>query len=105
MSEDRIAQLTEILAMNPTDSFARYALGMEYSNAGKVDAAVTEFKTLLQHNPNYVNAYFMAAQALTGANRTAEAKDLLRDGISVAQRANNRHAESEMQALLDELGA
>ena len=105
MPDDRVAQLTEILSLNPADSFARYALGMEYSNAGKVDAAVAEFKTLLQQTPNYVNAYFMAAQALAGAQRTDEATKLLRDGIATAQRTNNRHAESEMQALLDELAA
>jgi thioredoxin-like negative regulator of GroEL len=103
MSDDRISQLKEILQLNPTDSFARYALGMEYSNSQQVDAAVAEFQTLLQHNPNYVNAYFMAAQALAGAQRNEEAIGLLREGISTAQRTNNRHAESEMQALLDEL--
>ena len=103
MSDDRISQLKEILTLNPADSFARYALGMEYSNSGQVDTAVAEFKTLLQHNPSYVNAYFMAAQALAGAQRNKEAIDLLRDGIATAQRTNNRHAESEMQELLDEL--
>jgi thioredoxin-like negative regulator of GroEL len=103
MAEDRISQLKEILTVNPADSFARYALGMEYSNSGQVDTAVAEFKTLLHHNPNYVNAYFMAAQALTGAQRNQEAIDLLRDGIATAQRTNNRHAESEMQELLNSI--
>lgn len=103
MAEDRISQLKEILTVNPADSFARYALGMEYSNSGQVDTAVSEFKTLLQHNPNYVNAYFMAAQALAGAQRNEEAIQLLRDGIATAQRTNNRHAESEMQELLNSI--
>jgi thioredoxin-like negative regulator of GroEL len=50
-----------------------------------------------------VNAYFMAAQALAGAQRNQEAIDLLRDGIATAQRTNNRHAESEMQELLNSI--
>ena len=103
MAEDRITQFKDILTVNPADSFARYALGMEYSNSGQVDTAVAEFKTLLQHNPNYVNAYFMAAQALAGAQRNQEAIGLLRDGIATAQRINNRHAESEMQELLNSI--
>jgi len=36
---DRIALLTEVLAQNPTDAFARYGLALEYSNSGEVDRA------------------------------------------------------------------
>ena len=100
---DRIAGLLEILTANPDDTFARYALGMEYSQAGRVDDAVSEFRTLIGKQPDYANAYFMAAQALAAAERVAEAKQLLQEGITAANRARNQHAASEMQAMLDEL--
>jgi cytochrome c-type biogenesis protein CcmH/NrfG len=99
----RIAMLKEILAQAPADVLARYALGMEYSGAGEVEAAVAEFRTLLEHKPDYANAYFMAAQTLAKAERKDEAKQWLQDGITAAQRAGNRHAQSEMQGMLDEL--
>lgn len=101
---DRIAMLTEILAANPEDSFARYGLAMEYSKAGQVDQALTEFKTLIEKNPDYTPAYFMAAQTLATAGRTEEAKRMLVDGISSARRTGNTHAQSEMTAMLEELG-
>ena len=100
---DRIAHLLEILAANPDDTFARYALGMEYSRAGRVDDAVSEFRTLTDKQPDYANAYFMAAQALAGVDRVPEAKSLLQEGVAAANRARNQHAASEMQAMLDEL--
>ena len=100
---DRIAMLTEILAANPEDSFARYGLAMEYSKAGQVDQALTEFKTLIEKNPDYTPAYFMAAQTLATAGRTEEAKRMLVDGISSARRTGNTHAQSEMTAMLEEL--
>jgi tetratricopeptide (TPR) repeat protein len=100
---DRIANLLEILETNPDDTFARYALGMEYSRTGRVDDAVSEFRTLIGKQPDYANAYFMAAQALAGAERVPEAKQLLQEGITAANRARNQHAASEMQAMLDEL--
>jgi cytochrome c-type biogenesis protein CcmH/NrfG len=104
MSEPtRVSMLQEILEQDPTNTLARYALGMEYSGAGNVDAAVAEFSALLQHKPDYANAYFMAAQALAKAERKVEAKQWLSNGIAAANRANNRHAASEMQAMLDEL--
>jgi thioredoxin-like negative regulator of GroEL len=101
---DRIAMLTEILAANPEDSFARYGLAQEYSNTGQIDQAVKEFKTLLEKNPDYTAAYFMAAQALVKDDRTNEAKRMLVDGVSSARRTGNTHAQSEMTAMLEELG-
>ena len=101
---DRIALLTEILTANPEDSFARYGLALEYSKAGQTEQALAEFKTLIEKNPDYTPAYFMAAQTLAGASRTGEAKRMLVDGIASAVRTGNKHAQSEMTAMLEELG-
>jgi thioredoxin-like negative regulator of GroEL len=100
---DRIAMLTEILAANPEDAFARYGLALEYSNSGKVDQAIAEFATLIAKNPDYTPAYFMAAQTLAKADRNDEAKRMLVDGVSSARRTGNTHAQSEMTAMLEEL--
>jgi cytochrome c-type biogenesis protein CcmH/NrfG len=100
---DRIAMLKEILAQNPNDAFARYGLAMEYSNAGDVEGALMEFETLLKANPDYTAGYFMAAQALVRADRAAEAKAMLKEGIASARRTGNSHAQSEMESLLGEL--
>jgi thioredoxin-like negative regulator of GroEL len=101
---DRIAMLREVLAANPEDSFARYGLAMEHSKAGQIEPALQEFTTLIAKNPDYTPAYFMAAQALASASRIDEAKRWLVDGISSARRTGNNHAQSEMTAMLEELG-
>ena len=103
--ESRVAALKEILVANPDDTFARYALGMEYSSAGETDAAVAEFHRLIASNPDYTNAYFMAAQTLARAERNEEAKAMLEQGMDCARRTRNQHALSEMEAMLDELVA
>src|ERR1700731_3378484 len=100
---DRFAMLSEILTANPEDSFARYGLAQEYSNAGKIDQALLEFKMLIEKNPDYTPAYFMAAQTLAKAERISEAKRMLVDGISPARRTGNTHAQSEMTAMLEDL--
>ena len=97
---DRVAMLNDILTQNPKDEFARYGLAMEYSKAGKVDEALEEFWKLLAVNPYYTAAYFMAAQALAGAQRVEEAKRMLSEGIACAKRSGNSHAQSEMEAML-----
>ncbi len=100
---DKIAMLSEILKANPADSFARYGLAMEYLSQENPEKALEEFAATTQHNPDYVPAYQMSGQTLAKLHRTEEAKQRLQDGLAAAQRTGNRHAASEMSALLDEL--
>ena len=102
---DRIAMLIEILAANPQDSFARYGLALEYCKAGRLEQALAQFKILIEKNPDYTPGYFMAAQALAGASRIPEAKKMLVEGVASARRTGNTHAQGEMTAMLEELGA
>ena len=95
--------LTEVLSQNPADAFARYGLAMEYSNQGDIAKSLEEFGKLLSTHPDYPAGYFMAAQTLMKEDRSEEAKTMLTDGIAAAKRTNNSHAQSEMQAMLDEL--
>jgi tetratricopeptide (TPR) repeat protein len=100
---DKIAALSEILTADPANAFARYGLAMEHNTQGETDLALTEFATLIQHNPDYVPGYQMSAQTLAKLGRTDEAVARLKEGLAAAQRTNNAHAASEMQALLDDL--
>jgi predicted Zn-dependent protease len=102
---DKIAALTEILTADPNNAFARYGLAMEHNTQGNTDQALTEFTTLIHHQPDYVPAYQMSAQTLAKLGRNDEAIARLKEGLAAAQRTNNAHATSEMQALLDDLRA
>jgi predicted Zn-dependent protease len=100
---DKIAPLTEILQADPTNAFARYGLAMEHISLGNTDTALTEFATLIHHNPDYVPAYQMSAQTLAKLGRTDEALDRLHHGIAAANRTHNQHALAEMEDLREEL--
>jgi tetratricopeptide (TPR) repeat protein len=101
---NRLDLLTQFLEQNPGDAFARYGLAMEHSRLGQTEAALEQFNKLLELHPDYTNGYFMAAQTLERAGRTAEAKKMLETGVAAAQRTGNKHAVSEMSAMLEELG-
>ena len=103
MDMDKIATLSEVLEQNPTDAFARYALAMAFVSEGRADDALREFALTLEHNPDYVPAYQMSAQAMLKLGRVDEARSRLANGLVVAQRAHNARASSEMQAMLDEI--
>jgi len=100
----RLEMLKEHLAEYPNDPFGRYGLAIEYANSGDHGAALTEFATLLKHNPDYTAGYFMAAQTLAKVGKTEEAREMLTRGIASAERTNNTHAKSEMEGMLAELG-
>ena len=100
---NKIAGLKEILALDPKSSFARYGMAMELVKLGDTAAALKEFDTLVANDPDYTAGYFMAAQTLAKEGRNPEAVDRLKAGINCAARTGNRHALSEMQAMLDEL--
>ncbi len=100
---DKIAALREILASDPKNSFARYGIAMELVSCKETAAALEEFTTLLANDPDYTAGYFMSAQTLSGAGRTAEATEMLKAGIACAGRVGNSHALNEMQTMLDEL--
>jgi thioredoxin-like negative regulator of GroEL len=100
---EKAAMLQQILAANPGDSFARYGLAMDYAGRNDLESSLREFATLLRNNPAYTAGYFMAAQTLVRAGRVEDARQHLERGIASARREGNSHAETEMQAMLDQV--
>ena len=101
MSTTRLETLLRMLAENPSDSFLRYGLAMEYRNADNLEAAVAEFRLLIASDPDYGSAYFHGGQTLERMGRLEEARELYRKGIEVTTRKGDLHARNEMQAALD----
>jgi predicted Zn-dependent protease len=100
---ERAEMLKQVLEQNPNDAFARYGLAMEYWRAGEIEAALAEFRKLLELHPDYVAGYQMAGQMLSAAGRGEEARQMLESGIASAARIGNKHAQEEMQGLLADL--
>jgi tetratricopeptide (TPR) repeat protein len=101
LSSPRIEILKQLLAQDPTSSFARYGLAMEFVKSGALEDAVSEFEAILNADPAYSAAYFHGGQTLEKLGRLDEARDFYRRGIGAT---HDPHARSEMQAALDILG-
>ena len=105
MSDARIAKLNEFLSKDPTDSFARYALALEYAGRGDVPRAVSMLEALLQDDPVYIPAYQQLGYAYEKLDRREDAVAMFQRGIQAAAKAGDHHAQGEMQEALDELTA
>jgi Tfp pilus assembly protein PilF len=92
-----------MVSQNPADAFARYGLAMEFVKGGELANAVSEFRTLLEHNPDYAAAYFHGGQILEKMGEVEQARELYEKGVEVTTRTGDQHARSELQAALDML--
>lgn len=97
---DKISALSEILTQDPSNSFARYGLAMEYIGQGNTDAGLREFDLLRDYHPDYVPGHQMAAQTLLKLGRTEEARERVEAGIAAARKTGNQHALSELSNML-----
>jgi Tfp pilus assembly protein PilF len=104
MTSTRLEALKGMVAQQPTVSFLRYGLAMEYRNAGDLEAAALEFRALLGVDPDYSAAYFHGGQTLERLGRVEEARDLYQTGIEVTTRKGDLHTRDEIRAALDMLG-
>ncbi len=104
MPENRLDILKNLVAQNPSDSFARYGLAMAYASTGDYGQAVEEYGKLIGLNPKYVAAYYHGGQALEKLGRTDEARDIYRRGIVTSTEIGDQHTRSELEAALDLLG-
>jgi tetratricopeptide (TPR) repeat protein len=103
MPANRMEVLKSMLAQNPRDSFARYGLAMEHANQGDLETAVTEYRALLEFNPDYAAAYFHGGQALEKLGRVDDAREMYQKGIDTTSRTGDQHTKSELEAALEML--
>jgi Tfp pilus assembly protein PilF len=105
MATNRVDILKQMVEQDPTNSFARYGLAMEYAHTGDLQRAATEFESLMAVDENYTAAYYHAGQALEKLGRVDEARSVYEKGIEVATRKGDLHTRSEIEAALNLLPA
>jgi Tfp pilus assembly protein PilF len=93
---DRIDQLKEFLANDPSDSFIRYALAQEYLKRGQMYQAKEAFETLQSDDPSYVGLYYHLGKLYEELDQGEQAIATYEAGIQVAKKATDFHALSEL---------
>ncbi len=99
--KSRRAVLEEFVAANPSDPFARYGLALDCVNSGDTARASEHFRQLLATHPEYVPGYYHFGQLLLRLGQTEQARKTFSDGVAVARKAGDAHAQSELQAALE----
>jgi Tfp pilus assembly protein PilF len=99
----RRQQLEAMLADDPDDDFLNYALALELAAEGQTAGAVERLRGQIARSPGYVPAYLKCGQFLQQVGDVASARQVLRQGMAIAEKSGDLHAAGEMQELLNNL--
>ena len=100
---ERMEKLQRLLDDDPSDSFARYALALEFLGRKDVERAMELLRETIERDPAYVPAYQMLGHQCLQRGADDEARSVLERGIAVARSSGEMHAATEMQDDLDML--
>ncbi len=96
----RLLFLEDLVEKGKADSFARYALALEYKSLGRIDDALAAFGALKAADPKYVPQYLMCGTMLLDAGRNEDARTWLQEGLMVARAAGDTKAAGEISDAL-----
>ena len=99
----RRESLLKFLEQDPSDSFTRYAIALEFISEGNTFEGERYLRQTIERDEEYIPAYHQLGQLYAREERNDEAIKAYTDGIAAAIRQGDAHARSEMQQELDEL--
>lgn len=103
MNSERIDSLKKVLETDPNDTFARYAIGLEYLSANEPDEAKNIFDEIIALDPNYVAVYYQLGKTYELLGDKSSAKKIYEKGIYVAASQSDEHTKNELELALNEL--
>lgn len=96
MNEERVNQLKKFLSEAPNDPFVKYALALEFIEE-QPEQSEKYFRDLLDHHPDYLPAYFHAADLFVDLEEYDEAKITYEKGIELSRKQKDQKTLAELQ--------
>jgi tetratricopeptide (TPR) repeat protein len=97
----RIEKLHSFLQANPNDCFLLHALALENMKLNQINDAIAIFYKVLGIDEKYIGSYYHLGKCLEETNKTNEAIDVYKKGVSIAQAIGDRHSAGELQGALE----
>ncbi len=99
----RLELLKRYLQEDPTDSFLRYALALEFIKLNETNQAYQQLEKLLNDDPDYLAAYYIAGKTAEGLGQNSNALNWYSKGIEVAKMQKDQHTLNELSGAKDSM--
>ena len=99
----RLEQFRQIVDLDPDDSFSHFGYASALYDAGRYPEAIDEFRAAIRLKPDYSAAYRELGKALEKTEMPANAIQVYREGIPIAERNGDLQTLKEMQVFLKRL--
>jgi tetratricopeptide (TPR) repeat protein len=99
----KLQQLLALMVEDPSDPFLKYVYALELEKAGQLEEAVAAMNNLILLHPDYLAAFYQAGRLLQIRGESESAVKVLKGGIDLARKQNNRHTLAELNFLLTEI--
>lgn len=97
---DRKALLLDVLRENPNDTFARYALALEY-NKEELPGKARELLELLRvEHPDYLPTYYQLGKLIETEGDEEKALSVYREGLQLAIKQHDLKTRSELEEAI-----
>jgi len=103
MSSSRLELLQKIVEKDPTDSFSKYAIGLEYCSLKDFENARDVFEELKNSDPSYHASYYQLGKVYEQLGDEHMAKKIYEQGIFITTAQGELHAKSELEQAINEL--
>ena len=100
MERDRLEFVTSMYRKNPTDSFLAFAAAVEHQMAGNRKRAIEICESIIEEDPNYVDAYYKLGKMFENSNRIEKAKTAYKAGKIIASKSKNEKSIGELTEAL-----
>lgn len=95
-----IDQLKRFLEFDPSDSFTRFALALEYIKTGELQSALDLFVYIRSNDPGYTGVYYHLGKLYEQLGMNGEAAITYKTGIAMAAEKQDFQAEKELREAL-----
>ncbi len=100
---EKMKTLARNIKVNPSDSFSKFALALEFLKQDEVKRAKLLFEDVYKNDPEYVGVYYHLGKLCERLELTDRAKKIYREGIKIAKQQKEKRTHKELTEALAEL--
>ena len=103
MTVSRLELLQKLVEKDPSDSFSKYAIGLEYQSMNELEKARDVLEELRNSDPAYHATYYQLGKIYEQLGDEQMAKKIYEQGIYLTTGQGEHHAKSELEQAINEL--